>query len=216
MTNSNQLAIEALILERSGTLKLSRAHLIRRADFKNVAKGLRRLDELRAGELKSSASLIAGLPAALELPPEDVAEAIGQTQHQLAEARQIADAARDAAWRANFQPCAYLLGTETRPTQITFFGITGGSVRWLKIPLDLSKPPVTFAAQALTVVRRTPYVTFVNYTPDRAVRFNLEGRPVEAREHAYLPGGGDVMVTIGGKTIPAKTLGKIMGSYARG
>ncbi len=159
-------------------------------------RDLRRLDQLCAGELKATASLIAGLPAALKLPTEVIADAVRQTEQQVAEARRIAEQEEEeAAWRAKFQPCAYLLGTETRPTQITFFGITGGSVRWLKIPLDLSEPPLTFAAQALTVVRRTPYVTFfgpttgfiVNYTPDRAVRFNLEGKPVEALEHAYFP-----------------------------
>ena len=50
-------------------------------------RGLRRLDELCAGELKATTSLIAGLPAALELPPSVVADAIRQTVQQVAEAR---------------------------------------------------------------------------------------------------------------------------------
>ena len=150
MTNSIQLAIEALILERSAALKLRRSELVRRTGFKNVAKGLRRLDQLCAGELKSTASLIAGLPAALELPPEVVADAIRQTERQIAEARQIAEQEEEAAWRAKFQPCAYFVGTRDRPSSICMYGISGGSDRWLKIPLDLSQSPVTFAAQALT------------------------------------------------------------------
>jgi hypothetical protein len=52
---------------------------------------------------------------------------------------------------------------------------------------DPSRPPVSYAGQALSVVRRTPFVEFfgattgfiVNYTPDHAVRFDLEGRPVD-------------------------------------
>jgi hypothetical protein len=64
----------------------------------------------------------------------------------------------------------------------TVFGITGVPER-LKIPLDLSKPPVSYAARALTVVRRTPVVKVfggttgfvVNYGPDKAVR--LRGQP---------------------------------------
>jgi hypothetical protein len=150
MTQSNQLAIEALILERCAALRLRRSDLVRRAGFKNVGKGLRRLDQLCAGELKATVSLIAGLPAALELPSEVIADAICQTEQQLAEAERIAEQ-EEAAWRAKFQPSAYLLGTETKPTQITFFGITGGAERWMRIPLDLSRQPVTFAAQALTV-----------------------------------------------------------------
>jgi hypothetical protein len=42
-------AIEALIRERCKILGLSRSDLVRRAGFKNVAKGLRRLDNLCTG-----------------------------------------------------------------------------------------------------------------------------------------------------------------------
>ena len=126
MTNSIQLAIEALILERSAALKLRRSDLVRRAGFKNVAKGLRRLDELCAGKLKSTASLIAGLPAALELPPEVVADAVRQTEQQVAEARRIAEQEEEAVWRAKFQPCAYFVGTTERPSSICMYGISGG------------------------------------------------------------------------------------------
>ena len=54
MTQSNQLAIETLILERCAALWLRRSDLVRRAGFKNVGKGLRRLDQLCAGELKAN------------------------------------------------------------------------------------------------------------------------------------------------------------------
>jgi hypothetical protein len=64
---------------------------------------------------------------------------------------------------------------------------SGGSERWLKIPLDCTRPSITFATRALSVVRKTPVVPFfgpttgfvVNYSPDRAVRFDLDGNPVE-------------------------------------
>ena len=76
------------------------------------------------------------------------------------------------------------------------YGIRGGAERWLKIPLDLSQPRRTYAAQALSTAQRTPIVPFfgpttgfvVNYTPDHAVRFNLEGSPIETLTHAYRPG----------------------------
>jgi hypothetical protein len=187
------------------------------AAYRNVAKGLRRLDELCAGEMKTTASLIVGLPAALGLPPEVVTDTMRQTVQQLDEANRIAEEKREAAWRASFRPCAYLLGTETRPSQITIYGMTGGSERWLKIPLDLSQPAVTFASQASSVVRRTPTVPFFgktigfifNYTPDFAVRFDLSGDPVEALDHAYLP--GDVTILIGGKEIPGEVFARITG-----
>src|ERR1700719_3230218 len=127
ITSAEILAIEALILDRSKALGLSRPDLVRRAGFKNVAKGLRRLDELCTGELKATASLIVGLPAALELPTEVINDTIRKTVQQLDEAARIAGEELEAAWRAAFRPCAYLLGTETRPSQITIYGMTGGS-----------------------------------------------------------------------------------------
>jgi hypothetical protein len=82
------------------------------------------------------------------------------------------------------------------PSQIFFFGLTGGAERWLKIPLDLSQPEVTYAEQAFSVVRRTPVVEYfgpttgfvVNYSSDLAVRFDLDGQPVETLSRAYTPG----------------------------
>ena len=98
------------------------------------------------------------------------------------------------------------------------YGFSGGADRWLKIPLDLSQPPVTFAAQAFTVVRRTPFVQFfgattgfvVNYDPDHAIHFDLDGDPVEVLNHAYRP--GEATLTIGRKTIPAERFFTIVGT----
>jgi hypothetical protein len=126
-------------------------------------------------------------------------------------------AKRDAAWRASFKPHAFLLGTETRPSSITIFGISGGPEHWLKIPLDLSQPPVTYAVQALAFVRKTPVVPFfgattgfiVNYTPDHAVRFDLYGNPTEFFPHAYSP--VEVTLTIGGRKMAAEDFARIVG-----
>ena len=220
MTETIQLPIATLIMERSAALKLSRSDLVRRAGFKNVAKGLRRLDELCAGELKTTASLISSLPVALDLPSEVIAAAIHQTEQQIVEARRIADQQEEADWRAKFEPCAYFVGTSKRPSSISMYGFSGGADKWLKIPLDLSQPPITFAAQALEIVRRTPFVQFfgpttgfiVNYDPDHAIRFDLDGNAVEVLNRAYCP--GEVTLTIGTKTIPAEGFFEIVGETA--
>jgi hypothetical protein len=86
--------------------------------------------------------------------------ALRETERQIAEAERRAEEEREAKWRASFRPSAYLLGEESRPSQITIYGISGGAERWLRIPLDLSRPPVTFAAQALAVARCTKAVPF--------------------------------------------------------
>ena len=153
----------------------------------------------------------------LDVPPHALThgfmnkKSISATQSELTADR------RDAAWRAAFKPHAYLLGTHTRPSSITIFGISGGAKRWLNIPLDLEQPPVTFATQALGFVRQTPVVPFfgpttgfvINYTPDRAVRFGLEGNPVECLPSAYFP--GDVTLTLGNRKMAADEFARIAG-----
>jgi hypothetical protein len=86
----------------------------------------------------------------------------------------------------------------------------------VEIPLDLSESPSTYAEQALVVVRKTPVVEFfgpttgfiVNYSPDYAVSFDLEGRPVETLARAYRP--GEVTLYLGSRAIPPGTLGRIL------
>ena len=55
----------------------------------------------------------------------------------------------------------------------------------------------------------------MNYDPDTAVRFDVDGNPVEVLDHAYRPEKNEVMITVGGKTIPAETFGKIIGTIPR-
>jgi hypothetical protein len=184
--------------------------LVRRCGYKNITKGLRRLDQVYVGEFEKAGALLARLPDALDLPPETVKEAITATTRQIA-------AEADALFRASFKPAAYLLGSSNRPSQIWMFGLTGGAETWLKIPLDPSQPPITYAEQALAVVRKTPVVQFfgpttgfiVNYTPDHAVRFDAEGRPVETLARAYRP--GEVTLYLGNREIPPGTLGRLLG-----
>jgi hypothetical protein len=137
----------------------------------------------------------------------------------LAEAERRADAEREAARRAAFRPSAWLLGTEPLPTQTTVCGMTGGAERWLRIPLDLSLPPVTFAAQAHAVARQTKVVPFhgaatgfvVNYTTDDAVRFDLRGEPVAVLDGEYRP--GQVML-MGGREMLAEEFARVVGITA--
>jgi hypothetical protein len=214
-----RLPIRELVEGRSKELGIGRGDLARRCGFENVNKGVRRLEALCDGDLESSSArmILKVLPAALEVE-EAVVEAVVRGSGALIEqAKQRADASQDAAWRASFKPGAYLIGTETRPWSITMYGFSGGSERWLKIPLDPARPSITFAAQAMAVVRETPVVRFfgpttgfiVNYSPDCALRFDLNGNPVELLPSAYSP--GDVELRIGRRRISRDAFGRIMG-----
>jgi hypothetical protein len=142
------LAIQILIEDRSRNIGLSRSELVRRCGYKNIAKGIRRLDQLYAGDLQKTTSLLARLAIALRLSPDVVQQALNETHRQLKERASRAAAEAEAAWRAAFKPHGILLGTDTRPSQIVIFAISGGAERWLKIPLDLSQSPLTYAEQA--------------------------------------------------------------------
>ena len=195
---SEPLAIVSLIVDRSRLLDLSRPDLVRRAGYKNIAKGLRRLDELLAGDLDKTRALIRALPAALDAPTEVVEHAIEETRRQIAEAQEAAKKAREAAWRAAFRPHAIILAERTVPQPIFVAAIIGVE-RLLRIDFDLALPPVSYTSQALAGIRRRlsefriesgripdalpafgrPTGVIVNYTPDNAIRFDLHGNALE-------------------------------------
>ena len=199
------LPLQDLIVQRCRELGLGRGELVQRCGYKNISKGIRRLEQIFTGQLEPAVTLLHGLPKALDLSPDIVQRAIDETVRQIA-------AEAEARYRASFEPAAYLLGASDRPSQIFIFGITGGPDRWLKIPLDLSQPPESYAKQALSVVRRTPDTVFfgattgfiVNYTPDHAVRFDLEGRPIETLARAYRP--GEVTLYLSGRPFLLRVL----------
>jgi hypothetical protein len=104
-------------------------------------------------------------------------------------------------------------------------GLTGGAGRWLMIRFDLSKPPLTYMRQAMEGLRDKArvgpdgrkYVTFfgealgimINYSPDRALRCDLDGRPLEVLEKAYRP--GDVALSIGGRPVSPTVMSRVLG-----
>ena len=213
------LAIQILIDGRCRELGLSRSEFVRRCGYENISKGIRRLDELYAGGLQKTSHLLAGLAAALKVSPEVVQQALKDTNQQLDEHAARVTAEEDAAWRSAFKPHGILLGTQERPSQIFIFAVSGSTDRWLKIPLDVSQPPVTYAEQALAIVRNIPSVQFfgrttgfiVNYAPDHAVRFDCDGQPIETLARAYRP--GEVTVSLGRRPVSAEAFGKALGTW---
>jgi hypothetical protein len=146
--------------------------------------------------------LLSALQSALEADEAEFSGAIAATEARLdAAARAVEDEA-DRCWRASFAPHGYLLGSSPRPSSIAIYAWSGGSERWLKIRFDLSQSPAAFARQALAALRRSAVIPFhgvatgfvINYTPDSAVRFDVNGDPVEVFDRAYRPGSASVSV----------------------
>jgi hypothetical protein len=199
--------IQQLIEDRCRILSISRRQVVHRAGYRNLAKGLRRLDELPAGELHTTRGLIERLPAALDVPPETVNAAISETDRQIR-------AEADQAYRAAFRPHAVILTEHTRPTHITFAAITGADAR-LRIDFEPRSNRLTYIKQALRAVRQRSPIRFyghavgvvVNFSPDEAVRFDLNGEPREVLPRAYEP--GQLTVLISGRPVSRDALNAI-------
>jgi hypothetical protein len=82
----------------------------------------------------------------------------------------------------------------------------------LRVDFDLTAAPDTFAKQSLDGLRRKlarwrgslpafgrPTGFIINYSPDRAVRFDLEGKPAELFDRAFRL--GEATLSIGGRAM---------------
>jgi hypothetical protein len=204
------MIIIRLVEERRKELGLRKQDVVRKAGYTNVGKGCRRYDELLAGELHTSRGLIDRLPAALNLPPETVTEAVAETKRQHW-------ARMDAEWRAAFKPHGIIITEHYIPTQITFAAITGAD-RHLWVNFEPGSKSITYIKQALKAVRQRSPIRFygraigviVNFSPDSAVRFDLDGEAVDVLPRAYQI--GQLTMSLGGRPIRKEALAAILGT----
>ena len=150
------------------------------------------------------AGLIDMLPAALEVPVDVIKRAVEELRKYLRESE-------EAAWRAAFRPHAIILTERQRPQPLFVAALIGVDVL-LRLDFDLGSGPATFLAQALDGLRqrlmrwRGELTAFgrtegiiINYSPDRAIRFDLEGNAVELFDRAYRLGIAEF--AIGGRVV---------------
>ena len=179
------LPIEVLINSRCRDLGLRQIDLIKKTGLKNHDKALRRLNDLLEGDTKSTRGLAAKLPVALEVPPEEVEQAIAET-------RAVLSAEADAQWRENFIPHAIINTERLIPSPIFVVAVIGVE-NILRIDFDLSDGEDSYLAKALIGLKDrrkrwpneglpgfgVPTGITVNYSPDRAVRCSLDGTLIE-------------------------------------
>ena len=132
--------------------------------------------------------------AILEVSPDLVAKAVEDTERQFL-------AAKEAAYRKSFVPHAIII-TERKIPQPIFVAAFIGVDRLLRVDFDLTTNPTTFVQQALRGVREKlaswkvgaiptfgkPVAVVINYSPDHAVEFDLNGNPLRVLDHAHRPG----------------------------
>lgn len=183
--------IGRLIEARTKELGISYAETVKRAGYANVAKGLRRLDDLLNSNFDASRGLIDQLPRALELTEDEVSEAIDETK------KNIADCS-EAEWRAAFKPNAWILTANNgRPRQITFAAICdAGRFVYIEFPEKLSAEGyLEYVLQVLPSVLEdvsryfyAPLGFVINWDPDHATKYSLEGARLEELPGAFRGG----------------------------
>jgi len=217
------LSIRTLVVSRCTELGLRPVELIRRCGYKNLTKGLGRLEQLYQGDFERSRGLLGALPAALDIPVEAVQSTVAETQRQIEEIEQRMAQADEDAWRSAFVPHAIIRAERNRPEPL-FAAFFIGVDRLLRVDFDLAQTPVTYLSQALIGVRQKlsewrsdrlpcfgrPTGVIVNYTPDRAILFGLDGNAIEIFDRADRP--GVCQLSIGRRPISQRELNAIFGS----
>src|SRR5712671_3473521 len=102
--NNDRLPIHDLVEIRLRELGIRRNEFARRCGFKNIAKGIRRIEAMCSGDLDSAPSrmILKALPVALEVSDDIVSAAVRETAASVEESERKATAERDDAWRASF------------------------------------------------------------------------------------------------------------------
>ena len=79
----SNLSIATLIRSRTTELGLSRGEFAKRLGYKNIAKGIRRIDALCGGDINGTKHFLDVLPQALETSADTVKFALEQTVREL-------------------------------------------------------------------------------------------------------------------------------------
>ena len=195
-------------------LGLSRGEFAKRLGYKNIAKGIRRIDALCEGDIEGTKQVFDGLPQALETSAETVTLALDQTVREIELTEKREAKARDKIWRENFCPHAIILTERTVPSPIFVAAIIGVE-KLLRIDLDLTQRPVSFVRQVLDRLPEgipafgKPIGFVINYSPDQAVRFDRNGQPIEILDKAVRP--ATAVLCLGRRPITAEALGLVFG-----
>jgi hypothetical protein len=144
----SNLAIATLIQSRMTELGLSRGEFANRLGYKNIAKGIRRIDALCDGDLEGTKLFLDMLPQALETSAETVKHALDQTVREIELAEKQEAEARDKIWRETFRPHGIILTERTVPSPI-FVAALIGVEKLLRIDLDATQGPMSFVRQVL-------------------------------------------------------------------
>lgn len=180
------MTLSKLVEMRLTDLGLSREDFTRKLGFKQYAKAQHLFQNLQEDYMRDMPHMRRDFAKILEVPQEVVDEAI-QVSRDLRFEKQ------DAEWRAESQAHAVLTTEREIPRPIFAAALTGADKK-LSMVLPEAIPAVQWPKWVLKRLPRglpgfglvTGFV--INHTPDHAVRFDLDGNPVEILDKAYRRG----------------------------
>ena len=166
------------------------------------------------GDIDGTKQFLDALPQALETSADTVKRALDQTVRDIDLAEKQEAETRDKLWQENFCPHAIILTEQTVPSPI-FVAAMIGVEKLLRIDLDATEGPVSFVRQVLDRLPEgvpgfgKPIGFVINYSPDKAVRFDPNGQPIAILDKAVRP--GTAVVHLGGRPVTAEALGLVFG-----
>jgi hypothetical protein len=216
MDSVRETAIASLINTRSQALHISRVELVAGCGFKNIAKGIRRLEQVCAGDFCRAGFLLSRLPDALSVESHVVNAAVVATER----AKLQED---DQRYRDTFRPHGIIICERSRPEPLFVVAIIG-IASLLRIDFTTGSNPITFVDQVIKeVVNRLgrwnspalpafgrPVGFVVNYAFNRSIEFSVEGKPLFVCDRAIKLGDANLEST--GRAISSEELDALFGS----
>lgn len=181
-----ELPLTTLMASRLSALELTKAGLACRMGYEaTVAKGVRRLEALLAGDLRHYSNLKEPLAKGMAVEGALLDEAVADTRYVLW-------ARDDRAYRREFTPHVVWKTTLSIPSPTTIAGFINArrGLFWYPgviNPACISEAATSAMPEGVACYGRATGF-YVNYSPDCAVRFNQQGEALETFDHAIRPG----------------------------
>lgn len=171
-----------LIIERLKVLELTKHEFVRRLGYRNIGKGLNRLQQICAGNFTGADYVLKNLANILQLDPSLVESSLAETERNalLSLRRQ---------YEYQFKPHAVFLTEHRIPQQIVMAALIGADQKRY-VYFDFLTDPRIFKSRVLKQIPATIPLFgavngfVINFSPRYAIRYDLKGDVVEVLEKA--------------------------------
>ena len=188
-----------LLYGRLSHLRLKRSQVVTALGYRNLNKGIRRLQELEESGFWSSKDQVRILVNTLQVGLITLLKALSATRRANRNERLQQEALAHENWVQSFVPHAFCIGDREIPSPIFVVAYMGAD-RILGIPFDISLPQQTWVEQILKVLpKQVPafgnVIGFViNYAPDKAIYYDRCGNQVKSTSKPHKLGKASLKI----------------------